>query len=214
MTQARASFGQMSARAFACDNMPFALPVARGNNVPAARWTTTRAVSFGKARLCDIFPLNWFSRFAVGPFFHFKDRKIKNALHSRSFALESALITTNYRGISCGNYLHLAFWSCPFRPVLKMTFSAGFWAWALVRRLPMPRADRLWQGLSWAALPARSATILTSAGRATNPSLTFGSNHLYRPSGQSARLADLLFAPRALARSWRDALCAKELAHV
>ncbi len=224
MRRARADFGQISAQIVTCDNLPFAQPAITGDKRGAARINSIHAVSFGKARLCDFFPLNWPSPFGAGSFSQLpmvrgtrargaKARE-KNALHDRRYALESRPITTNDRGKSCENYWHLAYWPCPFQPVWTMTFSAGFWVRVWAQRLHIPRADQLVRGPSWAALRERCATTLTLAGRVTNSALTFGSNVTEWPSGQCARLAIFHFAPRALARSWPNRLFAKELAHV
>lgn len=198
MHRAGRAFGRFLAQARCCDILPFA---RRERGCDAA--IATNAASLAKF---GIFPLNWPSPFGVGPFFWC----VKNSSQTRRYPLESPIITTNDRGITCGNSWQWAYWPCRYRPVWAMTFSAVFWARGWAQALPMSRAALLARALLWAGCLARSATTSTSAtgDNTQHPAQRLILSH--RPNGRAARLAFFAFVPRAMARPWPQ----KELAHV
>lgn len=208
MTRAPAN-RQVLAQAWPCDIMPFAparpLPDAGSTSIAAH----SAACDLCGATPCKSFPLNWPSPFGTGPFFCKKGGAEISSQRGKN-PVESASITTNFRGKSCGNLLCLAFWPCHFQLVWTMTSSAALWARAWVRRLPRPRGAISIRAQCWAACSARCATTLTSAVGATKSPSAFGPFLNIRPNGQPARLAFFAFAPSALARLWQR----QELAHV
>ena len=212
MTKAPAD-RQILAQAQTCDIMPFARALPLGDDLRVSIAAPLAVCDFPKEFLsrgpCDSFPLTWPSPTRVGPFF--RKRVLQNtSLQATKTFVESATITTNFRGRLCGNLWFLAFWPCHFRLVWTMTSSAAYWARAWVRRLPRPRGATSIRAQFWAACSARCATTLTSAASATKPLSAFGPSSTIRPNGQPARLAFFAFLSRGLAPSRHY----QELAHV
>ncbi len=202
------------AQGFACDIMPFArrqpLPEYDPMSIAATRAALDVPKAYPNGLLCETFPLNWPSSVGVGPFFSQKPLE-KIPSHNAWLAVESRSITTNDRGISCGNYWHLAFWPCRSRLAWTMTFNAAFWARGLALFLPKQRVAASARARFWAACSAQSATTSTSAGakrRVTRHSFVLGSN------GRAARLALFAFLPPFSPRAMARAQFQQELAHV
>lgn len=210
---ARAADRQVLAQGKACDILPFARAPRLADSVRTSITTCVAALDVTKGIPCDTFPLNWPSPTGVGPFFWCKSIA-ENSSQTARDSVDSIIITTNDRGISCGNLLCLAFWPCRLQLVWIMTFNAAFWARALAWRLHPLRAAICIRALLLAACSAPSATTSTSAARGTKTLSAFGPVAHLGSNGLTARLA--LFAcaqrilPRALARLWPY----QELAHV
>lgn len=115
----------------------------------------------------------------------------KKSSHGFVIVVESNIITTKRRGISCGNLLQSPFWSCHFQAVWIMIFSAAWSALALAQLWLGSRAAVMAQGRFWAACSAQFVTTSTSAANATKINPAFGRNLSIRPNGYSARLAFL-----------------------
>lgn len=210
---ARAADRQVLAQGKACDILPFARAPRLADSIDTSTATCVAALDATKGILCDTFPLNWPSPTGVGPFFWCKP-VAENSSQTARDSVDLGIITTNDRGISCGNLLCLAFWPCRLQLVWIMTFSAAFWARASVLHLPLLQAVICTRALLLAACSAPSATTSASAARGTKTLSAFGPVAHLGSNGLTARLT--LFAcaqrilPRALARLWPY----QELAHV
>ena len=210
---ARAADRQFLAQVKACDILPFARAprLAEGGRTSTLAYVDALGTANGVA--CDTFPLNWPSPVWVGPFFWLKPAAEISSQTARD-SVNSVLIKTNERGISCGNLLCLAFWPCHLQLVWITTFSAAFWVRAWAQPLRRSRAAICTLARLSAACSAQSATTSASAARGTKPLSAFGSVAHLGSNGLTARLALFAFAqrilPRALARLWPY----QELAHV
>lgn len=204
---------QVLAQRARCDILPFACATRLADSECMSTLACVAALDVTKGFPCDTFPLNWPSPARVGPFFWCKpDAKISSQMARDSVG--SIIITTNDRGISCGNLLCLAFWPCRLQLVWIMTFSAAFWARVWGRRLRLSQAAIWSRARLWAAFSAQSATTLAFAARGTKTHSALGPVAHFGSNGLTARLAFFACAqrilPRALARLWPY----QELAHV
>lgn len=210
---ARAADRQFLAQGKACDILPFARAPRLAEGALTSTSTYVDARGMAKGIACDTFPLNWPSPVWVGPFFWLKPAAEISSQEARD-SVNSTLIKTNERGISCGNLLCLAFWQCHLQLVWITTFSAAFWVRAWAQPLFLSRAEICIRARSWADCSAQSATTSASAARGTKPLSAFGPVAHLGSNGLTARLALFAFAqrilPRALARLWPY----QELAHV
>lgn len=210
---ARAADRQVLAQWARCDILPFARAPRLADNGILPFTACATALDVTKGFACYTIPLNWPSLARVGPFFWCMTfAEISSQMERDSIGLK--LITTNYRGKSCGNLLCLAFWPCRLQLVWTMTSSAAFWVRALALRLRLSRAAICIRARLSADCSEQFATTLASAARATKTLSALGPVAHLGSNGLSARLA--LFAcaqrilPRALARLWPY----QELAHV
>ena len=210
---ARAADRQVLAHGFARDILPFARAPRVADSAAMPFTACVAALDATEGFPCDTFPLNWPSPTRVGSFFRCMFRAEISSQVARN-SVDSIVITTNDRGISCGNLLCLAFWPCHLQPVWTMTFSAAFWARALALHLRRLRAAIFTVARLSVSCLARSATTLGSAARDTKSLSAFGPVAYLGSNGLSARLALFAYAqrilPRALARPWPY----QELAHV
>jgi hypothetical protein len=209
----RAANRQVLAQWARCDILPFARAPRLADSAFMSDTACVAALDVTKGFPCATFPLNWPNLTRVGSFFWCK-AIAENSSQTAQDSVDSITITTNDRGISCGNLLCLAFWPCRLQLVWIMTFSAVFWARALVRLLhPLQAAICIRARLS-VACSAPCVTTSASAARGTKTLSAFGPVAHLGSNGLTARLALFAFAqrilPRALARLWPY----QELAHV
>lgn len=215
MTPIHAPFRQELAQVLACDTMPFAPQVRARHNRLTVKGLDV-ILAFGTA--CYPFPSNWPGPNRVGPFFCLS--KVGNApqtaastqmaplrlglwadeeekyLQNPAIAVESCLIKTKLRGISCGKSLQLLFWSCHWQDVLTMTFSVDWWVPVRALLWQASRAATLALARLWAVCLEPFATMSTCAGHAINPAFGQQTYALKGPNGQIARLAFLFFGLR------------------